>query len=179
MLYRQYKTFEYQWYFAIFAGVWFLRQNLKIFTLLHFLYFILNFYSVGWDVKPCHLSRITTPWHAKDCFTGFWWKVGSWGPPGKLQIFKTNHISRIVAAVIWLKYCRYGVKFYPINQPIFDLFVYSSYHSIYMCLLCRFRPWYKIIQSYHRSFSTRFDKDMHLLPFGRDYKHENTMLQQD
>ena len=27
-----------------FAGVWFLKQNLKIFTLLHFLNFILNFY---------------------------------------------------------------------------------------------------------------------------------------
>ena len=45
-------------------------------------------------------------------------EMGSWGPPGELQIFKIDHILLhvIVAAVTWLKYCRYGVKFYPINQ---------------------------------------------------------------
>ena len=97
--------------------MWFLQQVLKIFTLLHFLQLSNIFMSVGWDVKWCPVSRITTPWHAKDRFTGFRWRVGSWGPPGKLQNFKTDHSLLIVAAVIWLKYCRYGVKHYP-NKPI-------------------------------------------------------------
>ena len=29
---------------------------------------------------------------------------------------QTGHFELIVAAVIWLKYCRYVVKLYPINQ---------------------------------------------------------------
>ena len=41
--------------------------NLKIFTVIHFL----SLMSVGWDVKWWPVSRITTPWHAKDRFTGF------------------------------------------------------------------------------------------------------------
>ena len=32
--------------------------------------------------------------------------------------FKTDHFELIVAAVIWPKYYRYGVKHYPINQSI-------------------------------------------------------------
>ena len=30
--------------------------------------------------------------------------------------FQTDNVSLIVAVVTWLKYCRYGVKPYPINQ---------------------------------------------------------------
>ena len=58
------------------------------------------------------------PWHAKDRFTNFRWREGLWGPPGKLQNIKTDHISLIVVAVTWLKYCRYGVKSFSINQSI-------------------------------------------------------------
>ena len=47
---------------------------------------------------------------------GFRWKIGSVGSPRKLQNFKSENIYLIVAAVTWLKYCRYGVKLYPINQ---------------------------------------------------------------
>ena len=45
-------------------------------------------------------------------------KKGQWGPPGKLKNFQTHNFKLIVAAVIWLKYCRYAVKrvHYPINQ---------------------------------------------------------------
>ena len=32
--------------------------------------------------------------------------------------FQTIHFQLIDAAVIWLKYCRYGVKHFPINQLI-------------------------------------------------------------
>ena len=39
----------------------FLQQNLKKFTLLHFLNFFLSFMSVRWDVKWRPMSRITTP----------------------------------------------------------------------------------------------------------------------
>ena len=33
-------------------------------------------------------------------------------------IFHPDHFKLIVVALIWLKYCRYGVKIYPINQSI-------------------------------------------------------------
>ena len=91
----------------------------KFFTLLHFLYFYLNFLcrSDG-TLNGAPYQGYQPPWHAEDRFTGFRWRVGSWGPPGKLQNFKTDHMYLIVAAVTWLKYCRYGVKLYPINQSI-------------------------------------------------------------
>ena len=47
-----------------------------------------------------------------------WWRVGSWGPPGKLQNFTNDHRLLIVAAVIWPKYCGYSLKHYIINQSI-------------------------------------------------------------
>ena len=37
---------------------------------------------------------------------------------GNFKISKTDHISLIVAAVTWLKYCRYGVKLYPIKPNL-------------------------------------------------------------
>ena len=65
---------------------------------------------------PCQGKQPS--WNAKDRFTGFRRRLSSWGPPGTLQHFKTDHISLIVAAVTWLKYCQFGVKLYPINQSI-------------------------------------------------------------
>ena len=44
------------------------------------------------------VSRIT-PWHAKDRFTGFRWRVGSWVPPGKLQKHLTNFRRRNMAEI--------------------------------------------------------------------------------
>ena len=35
------------------------------------------------------------PWHAKHRFTKFRWRVGSWGPPGKLQNLKTDDFQLI------------------------------------------------------------------------------------
>ena len=43
--------------------------------------------SVGWDVKWCPVSRITTPLARE---RPFHW-VGSWGPPGKLQNFTNDY----------------------------------------------------------------------------------------
>ena len=43
-------------------------------------------------------------------------KEDSWGPPGQIQNFKTDHFWLIVATVIWLNCCPYGVKQYPFNQ---------------------------------------------------------------
>ena len=73
-------------------------------------------------IKSCYLREHegpdnTPPWHAKDRFTGFRW-VGFWGSPGKLQNFTNDHRLLIVTAVIWPKYCRFGVKHYIINQSI-------------------------------------------------------------
>ena len=47
--------------------------------------------SVGWDVKWCPVSRITTPLARKRPFHWIWRRVGSWGPRGKLQNFKIDH----------------------------------------------------------------------------------------
>ena len=38
-----------------------------------------------------------------DGCTGFWWRVGSWWPPGKLQYFTNDNLLLIVVAVTWLK----------------------------------------------------------------------------
>ena len=70
--------------------------------------------SVGWDVKWCPVSRKTTPLARQRPFR---WRVGSWGTPGKLQNFTNYYRLLMVAAVMWPKYCRYGVKHYIMNQP--------------------------------------------------------------
>ena len=75
------------------------------------IWYLLMFMSVGWDVKFRPESRITL--HTKDRFSGFWRIVGSRGPPGKnFHYLSFTH----VAAVLWLEYCRYGVKPKTINQ---------------------------------------------------------------
>ena len=70
---------------------------------------------------PC--QGLQAPWHAKDRFTLFLWKVyiGSWGLPGKLQNFTNDH-HLLIVAVIWAIYCLYGVKHYIINQSIIKMF---------------------------------------------------------
>ena len=75
--------------------------------------------SVGWDVKWCPLSRITTLCHAKDCFPEFPWRVGSQFPPGKLQNVIYSVIFFIVTSLTCLENCRLGVyKHKIINQSI-------------------------------------------------------------
>ena len=54
-------------------------------------------------------SRITTPWLAKDRFSGFWRRVGTWQTPEIFQNFINIYFIMIVTTVIWLKYCWYGV----------------------------------------------------------------------
>ena len=81
-------TGKYQLYFAIFAGVWVLQQNFRILTPLHFLYFYLKILCPS---RP--VSKITTCLAHKDRFTGFRWRVGSWGPPRKFQISNWPHFT--------------------------------------------------------------------------------------
>ena len=38
-----------------------------------------------------------------DGWPGFWWRVGSWWPPVKLQYFTNDNLLLIVVAVTWLK----------------------------------------------------------------------------
>ena len=70
--------------------------------------------SVGWDVKWCPVSRITNPLAHKR----FRWGVGYRELPEKLKNVTTDYFKLEVATITWLKYCRYGVKHYPINQSM-------------------------------------------------------------
>ena len=112
--------------------MWFLQQNFYLKLLCP---------SDGTlNGAPC--QELQPPWHAKDRFAGFWWRVGSWGPPGKLQNIINDHISLIVAAVTWLIYCRYGVKLYPINQSIhFAISDISTLLKSQNCSWNKFTPW--------------------------------------
>ena len=79
----------------------------KMFTILNIVYeywsstlerdinvdILYNFMSVQWDVKWCPVAR-------------------------KLQNFTNDHRLLILAAVIWPKYCRYGVKHHIYDQSI-------------------------------------------------------------
>ena len=56
---------------------------------------------------------------------GFRWRVGSWEPPGKLQNSTNDHRLLIVAAVVWPKYCRYGVKPHIINKSMLKSIYFS------------------------------------------------------
>jgi hypothetical protein len=60
------------------------------YTIFIYAYF-LTFKSVGWDVKWCPVSRITTPWHAKDRFPDVRKRVGSLGAVRETHTFKTKH----------------------------------------------------------------------------------------
>ena len=93
---------------------------------------------IGWEVKWCSVSRIATLWHAKDSFFGFRRRVGSWGPPGKRQNFRTTHILITTAVVKWLKYCRYCIKPQSINQSIL---LWSHATAFTIKWLIRVRLW--------------------------------------
>ena len=70
--------------------------------------------SVGLDVKWCLVSMITTPCARKRPF--HWISVKSRLVRAARET--NDHCLLIVAAVIWPKYCQYGVKHYIINQSI-------------------------------------------------------------
>ena len=75
-----------------------------------------NFYLFQFD-------DITSTLFARNRFTGFRWRVGSWGPPGKLLNFTNDHRLFIVAAVFRLKLLY--------NQSINQSNVFHSSYSIY------------------------------------------------
>ena len=95
MIYLQ--CLMYMYFYSFCRNVIF-TTKFKRFIRLHVLrnfchiWYLFIFMSVGWDVKWSPMSRTTTPWHAKDRFSGFRRRVGSWGPPGKLQNFITYHL---------------------------------------------------------------------------------------
>ena len=74
---------------------------------------------VGWDVKRCPVSRITTPLARKRPL--HWISTKSRLVRAARETFTNDHLLLIVAAVIWLKYYRYGVKHNIINQSINQL----------------------------------------------------------
>ena len=61
---------------------------------------VLFAFALVLDVKWCHISRITNPWHALDRFTGFRKREGSLGPPEKLQISHLSYSRRRYMAEI-------------------------------------------------------------------------------
>ena len=71
---------------------------------------------VGWDVKRCPVSRITTPLARKRPL--HWISKKSRLVRAARETFTNDHRLSIVAADTWLKYCRYGVNPCTINQSI-------------------------------------------------------------
>ena len=80
------------------------------------------FMSVGWDVKWCPVSMITTPMitYRKGLFSWLSKKSRLMRTARELQNFKTDHILITTTAFSLLKYRRYGEKHQPINQ--YELF---------------------------------------------------------
>ena len=68
----------------------------------------LSIMSASVSMSPI-ASMITNPWLAKDRFSGFWRRVGTWQTPEIFQNFINIYFIMIVTTVIWLKYCWYGV----------------------------------------------------------------------
>ena len=132
---------------GIFNNAFYLQhQSSRSWFYLHLLYN--QWFSSDGTLNGAPCQVYPTPWH-EERLSGFRRRVVSGGPPRKLQIFKTDHILHVlmVAAVTWLKYCRYGVKHYPINQSkIYDTTfaedyvkcrnyvdtLYTSIHTIYV-----------------------------------------------
>ena len=77
--------------------------------------------SFGWDVKWCPMSKITI------LGTQFHWismesrLVRAARETSKISKLITFNRRGLVAAIIWLKYCRYGVKHYQINHSILNV----------------------------------------------------------
>ena len=111
-------------------------------TLLNLMHtsFLNHFHmAVRWDVKWFPVSMITTLLARRRPFHWISTKrmlVMAAKETAKFQNW--SHLT-IVAAVTWLKYCRYGVKLYPINESInhfhLDFHFYlkrgSKMHEIY------------------------------------------------
>ena len=65
---------------------------------------------VGWDVKWCPVSKITTPLaHKKTVSLDFEEEKAREGAQRNFKISKPI-INLIITAATWLEYCRYGVK---------------------------------------------------------------------
>ena len=96
--------------------------------------------SVGWDVKWCPVSRITTPLARLRPFHWISMKSRFVKAAMETSNFTNDHRSLIVTAVIWPKYCWYGVKHYTINQSslsktsfrIFEIYFMRCPH--YICM---------------------------------------------
>ena len=86
-------------------------------------------------------------WLEKDCFTSpDFEEEQAYGGRQETLNFTSDHFSQIVAAVIWLKYCLYGVKHYSINllrekvNIIYltdKVIVYSKWLTAFKCQI----PW--------------------------------------
>ena len=82
-----------------------------MFTLLHFLYFHHKLLCPSDGMLIVPRVKVNNPLGTQKISI----KSRLVRAAEELQNFKTDHISRIVPAVTWLKYCRYGVKLYSIN----------------------------------------------------------------
>ena len=70
------------------------------------------------SVRWCPVSRITTPFARKFTFHWILMKTRLVRTARETSKFYNWSLLLIVAAVIWLKYCRYGVKLYSFNESI-------------------------------------------------------------
>ena len=61
-------------------------------------------------------------------------------------IFQPDHFKLIVAAVLWLKYCRYGVEIYKINQSVQHCTVRGTIHQIF--LLIAVHIWLAMVETH-------------------------------
>ena len=77
----------------------------------------------------------TTPWHAKDRFSGFRRRVVSWGPSRKLQNFITYHLPynrrRYMAAILWIQ-CKTIDQSIVCIKYIFNMNCYANVTEIFV-----------------------------------------------
>ena len=52
------------------------------------------------------------------------------------DVTSTTLFSKTTAAVTWLKYCRYGIKLYPINQPKTTEAIYAKVSGLISYGVC-------------------------------------------
>ena len=86
------------WYFAIFAGVWFLQQNFKIYTLLTFLY--LSPSDGTLNGATCQ-GYVATPLARQRPYSGFRWREAHKGRQRNFNISKWKHITNRIALYGW------------------------------------------------------------------------------
>ena len=98
------------------------------------------------------------PWHAKDRFAGFLWRVGSSGPPGQFQNWSHFTNSR----------CRYMAEIFPIRRKTlsnqsFNLMMVSKNDNIVIDQNTEPHTrlsWFEILQSL---WSSKFCSKIHVL----------------